>query len=289
VNIKVVAVLLVNLILYPFTAFAQAPELFIPVTGSEEAIVQAKNAYFLKKELYFAKRHRIVRINTDLLLQDEKSRAQIIANLFDDVTFTYEVTERDIKPDQLGARLRARFTNPPTGLVRDFMNVGSGMTLSAAESLLDDVYGLSILGALYVHDARRDRFWPAYLFTNYAPGRPSSEVRPKKLPPSHATTYGFWSNILDPFSNDKYFLRSIPGDPQYHVVWQIDYSKTFAKPDHPGDEIMWPEERRLENESNRLAHAEFLLSLGPNPREATEHRDLYAYRDSLEDKSSKGN
>jgi len=69
---------------------ATAQDLFAPVTGAEEASVRAKNTRYLAERLYVAKRHRIVRVNGDVLRSGEGR--PLLLNLFNDVQVSYVIT-----------------------------------------------------------------------------------------------------------------------------------------------------------------------------------------------------
>ncbi len=268
----------------PVTANAQAPELLVAVTGSEEAVVRAKNEYYLKKESYFAKRYRIVQVNTDLLMQRGEPNEQITVNFFDGVRLTYDVVDSKIPPGGNSIRFEALLTNPPL-TVKDIAETDSSMSQYAAQLIYDSAYGLSLVGARYVHDKKRDRFWPVGIFNNWVMGRPIPLSKPKKLNPRHETFFAVATEIIDPFSRTKYVLKPLVSDPRYHAVIDIDDSKIFTKPDHPNDTFPWlTEESKGENTARRRAYDEFRLSLGDDPRSAAENLDLNAYRDSLDDK-----
>jgi hypothetical protein len=63
-------------VLAAFTANANPPdkpdELFIPVDASTYDRLYENNEFFIRQQLYFAKKHRIVKINTDLLMHDSE-------------------------------------------------------------------------------------------------------------------------------------------------------------------------------------------------------------------------
>lgn len=281
---KVLALSLASLSLLPVATLAQAPELFIPVTGSEETIVRTKNDYFLKRELYFAKRHRIVRVDSALLLQRDGPPDRITVNLFDDVKLLYEVTQ-PIRPsgDHRLLSFKAQLVNSPTS-IDELRSLNSSLTRAGAEQVLRSIYQLSVTGRQYVHDPVRDRYWPTFLINDHGYGCPASQGHPKQLKPTAETFYAFSSEIMHPFTNEKYILTYPYSDPRYNVIWQIDPSKTIVTPDDPAAAIQWSSEQlKRENEVKRRAYAEFLGYLGDDPRQATEERDLCAFREALDD------
>lgn len=104
-------ILAASLSLFLSHALADAPEFLIPVTGSEEAMSRVNNPYFLKKETYFAKQYRIVKVNTELLLNAD----QIKISLFDDLSATLQVTitiSVDVQSDGLSINWKGHFIEP---------------------------------------------------------------------------------------------------------------------------------------------------------------------------------
>lgn len=266
----------------PLTTLAQAPELFLPVTGSEEAIARAENEYFLKKTLYFAKRHRIVRVNASLLLKNSDAPGEITVNLFDDVKLRYGVTRLiDLSVGQIG--FSAQLVTPPMS-VGDVMRENPGLSYATAADLHNMFFELSIAGSEFVHDTVRNRYWPTSTVKEYY-----SHTRPgklPKLPPAAERFYAFQAEILSPDATEKYMLEPLYGNPRYHVVWEVDYSKSIVKPADPAEEASWSENRKRQLADKSRAYSEYLTAngIGEIPRLATRDRDLRAFIGALDDR-----
>ena len=97
---------------------------------------------------------------------------------------------------------------------------------------------------------------------------------------------GFHAEVHDPYSTSTYRLAWLESDPNYHVVWEEDPTKTLIKPDHHYDEIS--PALRLQSEVRKLAYEQFRNALGEAPHAASEQSDFHAYLDLLDKKAPGG-
>jgi hypothetical protein len=262
--------ILLLLLFAPPLCFAQAPELLIPVTGSEAATILAKNHYFVSKHLYVAKRHRLVRVNTDALLKSEKIRI----SLFDDLALTFEVTKLEVSPART-INWRGRLADPPVS-PKDLMVTGSGFkTLEEAESYHHEIFGISISAELYRYFPKSD------LYTVYGPeNNPSGNRNPRCIPITappdspHPPVYGARTKIYIPYVGEERFrLKPLELTPNYHLLIQVDSTKTAG----PGP-LVDPTNPIMA--ARRQEYRTFLQALGPDPRDANFEAFLQSVREA---------
>ena len=251
----VLAVLTIVSSLVPFDSFAELPELLTPVTGSEEAIVTSENDYFLKKHLYFAKRHRIVRVDLDLL----ESVEQFTISLFDDVSLAVEVTELDVDRDKLVIRWKGRVINPKYSfddLNRRLQNPED------AKSLHDGLFGLSISAGQFDYDEVSGANLPSHPRRSYL-GR-DRRIFDARI--NMSKFYGVSAEFSGPTLRDNYILKTLEMGGAYHILIEVDPTKTISPGpfDDPDDPEMGVKRRQYE---------EFLQSLGEDPRRAIIRRE----------------
>lgn len=257
----------------PSLSFAQAPELLISVTGEENRRVAAANEYFLKKDGYFAKRHRIVRLNTDLLFGSETN---LTITLFDDVSFRVNRIEIERRNGGDVFTWHGQYELPFNR--EAYIKANRHMSVENANRRYDNLVDLKISGSLYVFDRdvaqaeeisgmRQDS--QTGLIVNERlrlAGKLqrgtvvysiNSDLRPL-LPPEAPRQDG------SPFYG-MFQIRSLPMDLRYAAVYEIDPSKNVKLVD--GARSLTSSEV-----DKHRRYREFVDSLGENPREAALRR-----------------
>lgn len=257
-------ILIALLSLFSSHAFAEPQELLVPVTDSEGAIAEASNEYFLKKETYFAKQYRIVKVNTDVLVNAE----QIRISLFDGLSVTLEVSSVDVHPEGFEILWRGRFIEP-SGVSIDEL-VAGGMSRKGAEKVASQLNSLTI-GAAQVSYDENARLKYGHHFPRFSEFRSASR-RFSLDGQSPIYEVGFYIHrVVLP---KVYELRPLASDPQYHVLIELDPDKIYAipieRPD-PNDPAGFVE--TPENKAKRQRHLDFLNSLGPDPRPPDFHTE----------------
>lgn len=248
----------------------ELPELLIPVSGQEEQQVRAKQDYFLKKHNYFAKRHRIVRINTDVLLNAPRFRI----TFFDDAS----VTVRRERIQYGGPEERSTFIwkghmeNQP---IEDFLGEGelTDEDLLGVGELTDDIredysllVGVSIWGAKKVYDPETG-LTASLTALDWKTSRPINSVDSSK------GQYAFFSVRADisPLSLSTTFtLRALGLDRRYHILIEEDPAKRISpRPifNEGGPQNVAERNYRL------LLFEQFLEFLGPDPRRVTDQQE----------------
>lgn len=209
------AILISALPLVTLTSFAEVEDLLIPVTGSEEASVRVNNEQLLKEYLSVAKRHRIVRVNADLLLSEEKIRIA----LFDGLSLIFEVTDLRMRPDSFN--WTGMISEPPY-TVEDLLNMAFFKTLEMAKMAHTAMFGISISADRYLRDDNTGGSWRAF-----HSDRNTLDTKVKPWDSSEGTTsfYAIRASFDHPILHAQYRLRSLESDPQYHILIEVDRDK----------------------------------------------------------------
>jgi len=233
--------LLASLIVLARLALADPPELLLPVDGAEEARLIAQNRGFLEREAYFAKRNRIVAVNTDLLLEDN---LELSIRLFDDVRIL--ATRTSISLHDMGENFtwRGRYAMPPFSL-DEFLKSKPDRPRDEAERLYGQLFDIQIGGTEYVFDGdpstaegvaemRLDPSTGHYVYGSerLAEKRErgisfySVRFGIRQLTPKELLRQGQGLYMAE------YVVRSLPMDRRYNVVLEIDPQKIFALGDN---------------------------------------------------------
>jgi len=239
--------------LLPLLSLAEPPELLVPVTDSERAIVEANNPYFLAKETYFAKQYRIVTVNAPLLITAEK----IKVSLFDDQAIVLEVDSVDVHPKGLTVAWNGHFVEPRL-TVADLR--ATELSPDEAKTLLPDLHKVGIFAAEVSFD-EASRIKYQYNFARF------EEFRARSEPALYDVVFLLQTVVLP----KVYELRPLASDPQYHVLVEWDPEKTFSVPTESDHAFTASES--AENKAKRERYLDFLRSLGPDPRPANIHEE----------------
>jgi len=226
----------------------ELPELFIPVTEQEEQQVREKQDYFLKRSNYFAKRHRIVRVNTDVLFNEPRFRI----TFFDDASITVQRKSVD-----QGAMItwKGQMENQPIS-VEEFVRAGDPRDVARdAYSTWVDV---SISAAKQVYDPETGRSAPL-IGRDLKTGRPINSVDSSK---GQYTFYHAGAEISPLSLKKTYRLRPLEWDSRYHILYEEDPAKRIT----PGLFGNGPVNKADMN-YRRLQYKQYLEFLGPDPRD----------------------
>lgn len=266
---SVVAIVLI----LPSISFAEPAELLTVVTGEEEQRVLAANQYFIKKDGYFAKRYRIVRVNTDLLLGSEEA---LNISLFDDVSIPIVRQEISVRNGGVNFTWRGRYASVPTP--NEFASINPDMSLKLAERVYVSLFEIRINGSQYVFDKDpANAEGVAGMRQDPATGRLIYETERLAQKLKEGTiVYGVFVNLrpLIPETIRQgqkplsvgYQIRSLPMDRRYSVVYEQDPDKRLPM----GGGNYTP---TLEQAEKLRQYKEFLKSLGDDPRDALHRKD----------------
>lgn len=239
--------LLAVLLVSPGAGYSQQsklPELLIPLNQSEIATIRQENDYFIRSRLFFAKRHRIVRINETVLQSDEP----FTISLFPNTRITVARESARIEPDSL-IHWKGKITDPSVSL-STFVN--TGMPEEEATAVWESIVGLSITGVAYDRDIASNQSYPSNSEKN-AQGfrRPENSSLITK-----SAFYSFATNISLPSNGGTYQIRALESSPEFHIVLERDKSREFSV--EPSTDP--------QNEKRRDAYNSYMKSLGEDPR-----------------------
>ena len=251
-------------------ALAELPELLIPVTGDEKNRVWAANEYFVRKGGYFAKRYRIVRVNTDLLLGKDE---EFTISFFDDVVMPVVRKELSVRNWGVNFTWYGQFASPPF-TPEELASLNPNLSSKLAGQMYDSFFGVRIGGTQYVYDTdpanaegvagmRQD---PVTGRLIYEQERLAQKLKVGTI------VYGVHLSLRpllsasiqqgqQPFSIE-YQIRSLPMDRRFSVVYELDPDKRLPMGD--GNYTPTPEQAEKLRQ-----YKEFLESLGEDPRKAT--------------------
>ena len=230
-------------------ASAQVQELLMPVTGTDVAEARTKNVYFLKKHLYSARRHRIVRVNVDVL----QSREPFEISLFNNKSITVEPINVEVQGEGAIILWFGKIANPPLSIDEMMSEMGSQ---KEAQLTHDALYGVTIAAARYEHDEEFDANFTYYTKKE----NPHQRTRLNDSEPAaDRLFYGLSANLKASGIGGRFQLRPLEMGGDFHVLYEIDHSKIVDP--GPLDDPENPEMAQ-----KRRDWQEFADSLGPDPR-----------------------
>lgn len=237
-------------------AFAGSINLLEPVDESELAQARAASDYFIRKETYFAKQYRIVKVNVDLLLNSP----EIQIALFDGQSVRLRVTSVNVHPSHSSIGWTGHFVDPEITM-DELLKAGlpdedANFLAPAANSQVIAAGEIS-----YNADTRRKYSWYDPRFAKHVSATRAYSHDGR----SRVYDVGFFMNHSK--LSSVFELRPIASDPQYHVLIELDPEKIFATPIEtppPGYESSFIDS--VDNAAKRYRYREFLDSLGPDPR-----------------------
>lgn len=232
----------------PPCATAQYAEFLTPLTESEGATVRLENDYFLKKHLYAAKRHRLVRANVDLL----KSGTPFVISLFEDESLVVEPTEFVVRGDGSILIWKGTISNPPISVNELMSTFPSEKEAQLAHSAL---FGISIGAARYEHDVQSGANFTLAPLPNDA----ELSIESQKAHPDNQIFYGVTAKFLILPTSREYMLLPLEMGGAHHIVYEIDRSRVVE----PGP-LRDPE--NPDQAQKRRELQEYIDSLGEDPR-----------------------
>lgn len=238
------------IVLFGFLSIASAagdsrlPELFIPVIGEELSEIRSRNDYFIKAQLYFAKRHRFVRVDHTVLVNNDEFQI----TLFPDTTLEVARESVSIEPDTL-ILWQGAVVSPVNDLAPDQISDAPRERLI---ELYEQMYTLSLVGVSFDYEPDTGRSFAAQSDRNIEGFRRSRE--PKGLQKS--AFFGFSNEFAIPSLDSVYKLSSLSITPDIHLVYEVDDARLYPRESTSNPKY----------EPRRRQHEEFLESLGENPR-----------------------
>lgn len=234
----------------PVAWASDLPELFIPVSGQEEQQVRRENQYFLKLHNYFAKRHRIVRVNTGVLFNAPRFRI----TFFDDMSISVRRDSITYNGESKAMfSWTGRMENQPIA-PEDFLS--RGHPPDRANDAYAAVVEVSIAGSSYVYDPKTGR-------SSSLASRDSKTLRPTASVDRSKGQYKIRAiqTEISPLSLSTTFrLKPLETDKRYHVLIETDPAKILS----PG--IEGGPRNEAEREFRIQQYKQFVESLGPDPR-----------------------
>jgi len=231
--------------------FAQNP-IFLPVDDEKAREVSEYNKYFLMDQLYFAKRHRIVEIDVDLL-----KRSKIITlNFFDDVNIP--VVRASLKKgagsgyvwdgQMQFATLDDIFIPPESEeVLRE-----QGIT---RELLLEQVRGVTF----YIYNWDVDNRTGEAVYSAISPkGALSNKpLDASDLPDFTRKAFSSVSGKVTFHPTQQiFFITSLKFSPKYHVVYEYEHKKSYMSDVNSQDSV------RVQSGKKRYEeHTEFIERL----------------------------
>lgn len=226
--------------------FAQNP-IFLPVDNEKAKEVIEYNKYFLMRQLYFSKRHRIVEINAELL----KNRKNITLNFFEDIAIPLKLeTIKDGRGSltwlgQMQFGEEERIAIPPE---YESSLKGVGLTPEMVLSHLRRV-------TFYVHEYDVNNKTGEAVPSAISPKGTASEIplHSSELPDftrnSFSSVYG-GVNYLP--TRQSFMVMPLQYSPKYHVVYELDNDKRYPVNIDSDEYVPTPENKRKQD-----AHNEF--------------------------------
>lgn len=239
------------------SANAQSNELLTRVTGEELASVRTANDWFLRKHLYIARQHEIVKVDTDLLMSGQPFTIQLGPN--DSIT----VDPNDVNTLGSGAGIvwTGKISNPDRTIDDLMTELGSRRQ---AEIAHDSIYGVTITGSRAEVEAGTGINIPIFLETEQRAMRP--EFRGSGN--SANWFYRYRTVITSPNSKNTYSLSALEMGGPYHIIKELDPEKMMR----PGRAEDSPDPNEAQK---RQDYQNFLDSLGEDPRKALRrHKEM---------------
>lgn len=173
------------------------PELFAPVDKNTYERLYADDEFYIRKELYFAKKHRIVTADTTLLL-DQKN-------------------EFTITP-MPGARFRIKDGHKAKRMNRTSSH-WEGEQYAQEEVQTNDRELLKQLNTININVLSFSKL----VSTSVEPHLPSISQQSGK---KRINIWALHGNVDDWPSKKNYIIRPLPSNPEYHLVYLQDQEKT---------------------------------------------------------------
>lgn len=229
-------ILVAGLTLAPLLSAVERNEFIISLSPDLESRIIQENRFDVEEAAFFAKRYRIVRLNTDLLFEDT---SEIAISPFPDVTIRLRKQSFNRRNNDLGFTWTGRYTDTP--LSRQEFIAQQGPSDASAERtagrIYDKIFSVRITGSKYTFDQKTGKT-KSLSGMRYDPVQRRHVTEHEKFladsRPDLAVFYEVLFNLHPPAIDSEsnfpysaaYLLRSLPGDRRYHVIYELDESKT---------------------------------------------------------------
>lgn len=193
---------------------APAQDLLIPVTGVELAEVRADNDYFINRHLFFAKRHKIVRVDAELL----KSEESLNVGLFDGLTITIARENVHVSPGR-EIYWTGLITDP--AFDPDYYHKGD-RTTEYAHTLYVAAFDVRLSAVAYDRELTTGTAFEAtrgYTAPSIGSAPPVFEEE---------AFYEVYADFSAPTLPGRYRLRALETNPEYHVLYEVDREKIYT-------------------------------------------------------------
>ena len=227
---------------------ADAEELIVPLSDSEYIAAADINDYFLRKHLYSAKQHRIVRVDFDVLFSEKPLQ----------ITFfpeeTIEVVPTGIERRGEGSiiRWKGELQDSTGVLERQASQISAPEAREAFRALSSKV---RITAAKFEHDKASRANFPYY-----ADGE-LSKVTLESERSQNTIYYGVRTRVMYPGSSREFVLMPLEMGGPYHLIYELDRSKIPRISDRDAVTELDPE-----TAAKIQARQDFMRTLGEDPR-----------------------
>lgn len=217
------------ILLVSISAAAQTKELFKEVDKGKVEKVSAYNHTFLSKQIYFAKQHRIVEVDTDLLFGDD----EFSMRLADDITIRVKRTKLVEFPQRKSAMWHGIVVSPGVSLaemeVTEEKLAESGHTKAQLHQL---VFGFLLHMNQWDVEQRSGK---AILSSQrkYGVTSPEPIFEMPDMVPVHEGAFRSVSGEITVFvpGGARYRLAPLRFTPKYHLVLEVDPLKAYSYPE----------------------------------------------------------
>lgn len=288
--------LVICLALLPVQALAEDRVLLQPLTASEEADALARNSYYIGKHTFAAKRHRLVKVNIELLETD----GRIVIPLFDSKKIVADSTAIEIRKTSGTLSWRGQVVQDKVSeevILQALENQGVSKHLDQtgrakmARTIFAQLTEIQISAGFYERDSRTGANLNPITFTGLTEtgllGAMSS------CQPNRYQKYSVDSNFVRgasaylrmPSEPAEYRLDMLGMGGPYHILYEVDPSRLEV----PGNDVIVPgepfesgltEEQERRNETLRLELGVLNQSLGDNPHDVLYEERMDQVRDA---------
>ena len=239
---------------------AEYPQFLLDVTPEEAGELTEKNDYFLKKSLYTAEQHRIVRVDTTLL----ESTAPFTVTLFNGKSLD---VVRDDLSYSLGGQVRrwkGRWVNPPY-MFEDYARQAGLPTPGLARYAYDALFGVSVSTCVLEYDAKSGLNWDVVSaeddFAGYNRAKSAAEIVLSFDGVAAEFTFLDMEETEQAKRVRRYKLRPLDFGGPYHLLTESDTSKMARHPSSGGP-------GNPEFERRKKARDAYMRALGDDPKTA---------------------
>lgn len=218
---------------------AQYKELLKEVDEDRIKKISDYNSHFLGDAAYFAKRYRIVEVNSDLFFGDEA----FSITPFEDISV---VVARDSLKERAGsATWHGTIIDPYVSMsdleVSEEQLAQEGTSkISVYKALLGLRFGLMDWDS----DGQTGNAYPSYENKGLQTSRRPVEVPDLQTFKKHAFRSVIGLTNLDVFQLGQYMLVPLQFTPKYHLIYEMDPQKRFFVPEDDTDQSFHAKEQR---------------------------------------------